>query len=149
MQHPSDDEWGSEESAEHRAHCSICRTEHERLESALADFRELSRTAAERPEYFWDRQRLAIHGRLKPSHATRRYRAIWIWATAAALVVVLVLILNPNHTQSVVPDFAAGHDQELLVGIERSLNRELPQALQPVSILTQELDNAASRSTTK
>jgi len=149
MQHPSDDEWFSEKSAEHRANCAICRSEHERLESALAGFRELARTAAERPEYFWDRQRLAIHGRLKPSRATRRHRAIWIWATAAALVVVLALILNPNHTQSVVPDFAAGHDQELLVEIERSLNRELPQALQPVSILTQELDNAASRSTTK
>jgi hypothetical protein len=149
MQHPSDDEWGSEESAEHRANCAICRAEHERLEGALAGFRALAQTAAERPEYFWDRQRLAILDRLKAPHVTRRYRAIWIWATAATLVIVLVLILNPNHSQSIVPDFAAGHDQELLVGVERSLNRELPQALQPAVILTQELDNALSHSTTK
>jgi len=149
MQHPSDNEWDSEESAEHRANCAICRAEHERLEDALAGFRALAQEAVERPEYFWDRQRLAILDRLKAPHATRRYRAVWIWATAAALVIVLVLIFNPNHSKSIVPDFAAGHDQELLVDVERSLNRELPRALQPAVILTQELDNALAHPTTK
>jgi hypothetical protein len=148
MQHPSDDEWGNEESAEHRESCAICRAEHEKLESALAGFRALAQTAAERPDYFWDRQRLAIHDRLRSARRIRGYRPICVLAATAVLVVLGVVVLT-KRSQPPMPDFAAGHDQELLVEIERSLNRELPQALQPALVLTQELDNSAARATTK
>jgi hypothetical protein len=149
MQHPSDEEWLGGESAEHRANCASCRAEQERLEGALAGFRELAKTAADRPDYFWDRQRLAIHARLQAGSRIPHFRTVWVWAAAAALVMVLGLIFYIKHTPPPVPDIAAGHDQELLLAIDRSINSELPEVLQPALVLTQELDNAASRSIKK
>ncbi len=149
MQHPSDERWFDEESATHRAGCATCRAEHERLERGLACLRELSRSAGNLPESFWERQRVAIQDRLKTSRPASRYRSAWVWATAATVVVLILLIISPSPTQSVVPDIAAGDDQELLVGIEHSLARDLPEALQPVSILVQEIDKTVSRSASR
>ncbi len=149
MQHPSDEKWFDEESARHRASCAICRDEHDRIENALAGLGVLSRDTTDLPEFFWERQRLAIQSRLKTSQGIHNYRSAWTWAAATTLVLLVLLVLSPNSTQSVVPDIVAGDDQELLIGIERSLNRELPEALQPASLLTQEIVKAPSRTAPK
>ncbi len=148
MTHRRDDQWHDGESAGHRANCASCREEQELLESALNDFRESARRAAERPEYAWERQRLAILDNLRSTRHNRGYGNFWIWASATALVLSVLTLLVPRG-EPMVPDIAAGQDQELLVAVERSLNREVPRALEPGLILTDALDAAAAHTTKK
>jgi hypothetical protein len=37
------------------------------------------------------------------------------------------------------PDFAAGYDQDLLVGVGRMLNQNVPAALEPAALITKEI----------
>ncbi len=136
------------QSAGHRADCPSCREENDRLESSLAGFRDIARTAAERPEYFWDRQRHAIRDALRSTRHIRGYGSTWAWVSAT-VVVLLALTLFVPRGEPVVPDIAAGQDQELLLSIESSLNRQVPAILEPALILTTELEKAASQSTKK
>ncbi len=141
---PGQHDW---ESGEHRANCAQCRAEHQQLESALAGFRALARETSDRPEHFWQRQRLAVRERLQEAPRRRRYGSL-AWVSAAALVLLTLVVFAP-HSEPVVPDIAAGQDQDLLVGIERSLDRNLPQALEPGLVLTQEMESPATQSTGK
>ena len=103
-------------------------------------FREAARTAAERPDRFWERQRAAVRQGIERSTARRLYVRRWSWATAAtaaALVVALVLWRRPSAP---LPHDA---DQELLVAVERSLEREVRAALEPAALLAGELSRAA------
>jgi hypothetical protein len=118
------------------------------MEAALAGFRKFAQTAPDRPDYFWERQRLAIRDRLSPTPRIPGHRSIWAWASAA-VVVVLGIMLFPTRAQPPAPDIAAGHDQDLLLAVERSLNRDVPKALAPALLLTEELDAAASRTPKK
>jgi hypothetical protein len=145
MRHPDDEEQFGSISAPHRAECAPRRREQERFESALTGFQEFVRGASERPESFWERQRLAVRARLRPARPSPGLRTVWTLASATTLLV-LALIFVPKHNQPVRADFAAGDDQELLVGIERLLNRDAPQALQPVLIITEQLEDAAAQS---
>jgi len=135
------------DSREHRAICARCRDGHEQVESAIAGLRTLAREASDRPEIFWERQRLAVRERLHAGRGARSFgRLAWV---SAAVLVLLTLALFAPRGEPVVPDIAAGQDQELLVEIERSLDRELPQALEPGLVLTRELESAATQSAQK
>ncbi len=37
------------------------------------------------------------------------------------------------------PDFAAGYDQDLLVGVGRMINQNVPAALEPAALITKEI----------
>ncbi|HYK92176.1 MAG TPA: hypothetical protein VE398_25665 [Acidobacteriota bacterium] len=138
----------SGEPTEHDAGSFPHGSERVELERALAAFRDSARAAADRPEHFWERQRLSIRDRLNSTRRSRDLETTWIWASATAFVILVLTLLVPRG-ETEVPDIAAGQDQELLVAIERSLNREVPKALEPASILTEELDVAASKSLKK
>ncbi len=148
MTHTRDNQWHDGESAEHRANCASCREEQELLDSALNDFRESARRAAARPDYGWDRQRLAILDSLRSARRSRGHGNLWLWASATVLVISVLTLFVPRG-EPMVPDIAAGQDQELLTAVERSLNREVPRALEPALILTEELNDAATRATRK
>ncbi len=62
---------------------------------------------------------------------------------------ILALAIFVPRGEPVVPDIAAGQDQELLLSVERSLDRETPESLEPALLLTAELESAASYSTKK
>jgi hypothetical protein len=40
-----------------------------------------------------------------------------------------------------IPDYAGGYDQDLLIDVEQALHRDLPSALEPVLILSDELEH--------
>ncbi len=148
MRHTGNGQRHHWESTKPRADYASCREQSEQLESALAGFRRAVRTAADRPEYFWDRQRLAVRHRMQLAPCVSRSRTVWIWASATAVVILALTIFVPRG-EPVVPDIAVGQDQELLLSVERSLNREMPESLEPALLLTAELENAASHSTKK
>ncbi len=108
------------------------------LKDALQEFRRTSRVTSERNETFWEDQRRSVHARLIAKQPVRQWRFVWVWATAAA-VVALGVGLFEQRQEPIRPDFAAGYDQQLLLDIDRALDRHLPTALEPAAILPSEI----------
>jgi len=109
------------------------------VENALGEFGRAVRSAAERPDSFWDAQRAAVGARLgQPGPAAWRRPAL-LWVPAAAAVA-LCLVLFVKDGMAPTPDFAGGADQDLLVGVERATDRECPSALEPAAMITEEME---------
>jgi hypothetical protein len=121
----------------------------ERPIRTLVSFRDWARAATDRPEDFWERQRLGVHARLTKGKMNRRW--LGAWASAAIIAVVIValgLLLSTKPQQQPIPDLAAGYDQDLLVDIERSLRRPVPAALEPAMLLAQEVISGSETKST-
>ncbi|MBZ5495270.1 MAG: hypothetical protein LAP85_02620 [Acidobacteriia bacterium] len=80
-----------------------------------------------------------LRGRLQ----RRPWRARWqlpVWLSAAAVtIVVFIVMLFVKPEKPPAPDPAKGNDQELLLGVDRLLNKEVPSALEPALVLTKEM----------
>ncbi len=114
------------------------------LESALAMFRSSTRTAAERPEWFWKKQHAVIMDRLYEPIPTRRPGRALAWSTAAlAVLFCLFFLVQPSKAPA--PDLPAGADQTLLIEVERELSKEYPEALMPAALLGDGTENLQSR----
>ncbi|MGH9702287.1 MAG: hypothetical protein ACRD4K_02835 [Candidatus Acidiferrales bacterium] len=147
--HLSDESWAavlaSELDAASQAHlegCGTCRAEERALRSALDGARESLSAAAERSEIFWIRQRAEINARIREQRAGHHRLA---WATAVAFVVLAAsLLLRPVPRREPAP-LATVSDQELLMQVESSLSRDVPEALSPSDLITQELAEASQK----
>jgi hypothetical protein len=110
----------------------------EGLEGVLYEFRDSIRAEADRPDFFWARQRNAILSILdRPDSAESRWKRIWIPAAAALL---LCMLFFAEISEAPVPDLAAGYDQNLLIEVERALNRSHPDALAPALLIIEEME---------
>ena len=117
-----------EAAAGHAAACAVCAAEVEDLRSSLGDWKrsldeELARRSLARPH--------------RPS------RLPWLLLASAAALVALLLApaIRPVAMQPVASP-APIADQELLASIDVALQRELPQALEPASLLVADLSAA-------
>lgn len=117
----------------HVAACAECRGRLERLRSAVSALRRSAHAQAEKPEPFWTRQRAAAAARASQSPARPM-----TWAAALAVAVLAALLLQEPRPV-VQPAPATDPDQALLVSVESALNRQVPQALAPAALLTQEI----------
>ena len=123
--------------AEHIAACPECREQLERLGSATATLRDSVRAQAEKPEGFWARQRSAAVA--QSSQLSVRPLA---WATAVAVAVLAgMLVQEPHPAAPAAPP--PDPDHALMLAVQRAVNREVPQALEPVALLTQEMNRNA------
>ena len=117
------------------------------LREQLAELPASVKAAADRPEAFWQKQRQAIWRRIE-TKKSRRLIPRLAWAAVAVAVLAGVLIGHPSRPVSpvviVTPPQAQVDDNELLAGIERTLQSDGPEALQPVSLLTQETSQDSS-----
>ncbi len=68
----------------------------------------------------------------------RRRSAAWI-AVAVTIVLVAVAVRFGEREKAPMPDFSAGYDEELLVGVGRMVNQNVPAALEPGTVLSQEI----------
>jgi len=112
----------------------------EQIASAL---RAEIQAAAQRPESFWRQQQAEILARLGGPAAAPRPLA---WASAAALLALAVLLSLPGSPPVAVappPD----PDRQLLLEVQQTLDREVPDALAPASLLTQEMSQALDANT--
>jgi hypothetical protein len=114
-------------------------SESEQLKDGIRNFRESFRVAAERPDTFWARQRVAISEGLQ-RHPTdkSKWKPALLWAPAS-IVVLMCLFLFTVKSKLPAPDFAVGADQNLLVDVEQALVRDCPEALAPAAILVHEI----------
>jgi hypothetical protein len=118
---------------EHLAVCSVCSEELARLRRATSSLRDSAHVQAERPEGFWTRQRSSAASRL-----SGRSVSPLTWAAAlAAAILAATLLQEPRPVVPATP--ASDPDQALLVSVERAVNRQVPQALAPAALITQEI----------
>lgn len=117
----------------HLESCPECRGRLERLRSATASLRDSVRASAEKPEGFWVRQRSAAAAR-----STRQPVRPLAWAAAmAAAVLAATLLQEPRPVAPAAPP--PDPDHALMVAVEQATRREVPQALAPAALLTQEI----------
>ena len=140
-------------SAAHLANCMECRRELEGIRTALTAVRAESLALGERPPGFWREQRLAIAARLSAGNefATRPLA----WAASLSIVALVAAFLVqgvPPLPLRVVPppastgiSVAADSDHDLLVDVARFTRRDVPRALEPATLIAQELHRAAGR----
>jgi hypothetical protein len=135
---------------QHLAECTTCRAEHEAFAHTLASLSEWSAAAAQRDDVFWARQQARIAALIAMQPAVCIPIPRIAWAVAAALIIMAAVLLSPTaHPPQVA---RADPDHELLLAIERSLDRDLTPALEPAAVLAEEMNQAlhpADRKTPK
>ena len=138
----------SAEVSEHLARCAACAEEQQRLQKAFAGLSAATRATAERPEGFWYTQRAAIATRLGESVPQRSRLLAWAGALAALVLLAALMmpqgapVQSPSERAQMNPTRNADPDHELMVGIEQSMRRQVPRALEPALLLTQEMNQA-------
>jgi hypothetical protein len=123
--------------------CDDCLNEVTRLrETATA-----LKTAADQPQEFWDRQRLAIRNKVvevtvKPVPLSQRLA----WAPVLALIILAGLLLTGGTpaTPTIPQQAAIDPDHELLVAVEQVMQSNGPDALEPATYFVQQIAQQAS-----
>lgn len=125
------------------------------IKNSLNAWRESVDSEAERPEWFWARQRARIASGMKPPKPQRLPQAAWAGiAATVALGVALMFVNKPvsdvTGPGGPVPPTAHPQmtDQQLMSELENTMNSGVPEALQPASTLAQEMEQAHSARTT-
>jgi len=122
--------------------CDSCLNEVARLRESVAGLK----TAADKPQDFWDRQRGAIRTQItdRPTLVKSRIRGL-AWAPALAVLVLAALLLSggtppPTPIETKVN---VDPDHELLLSVERVMQSNGPEALAPATYFVQEIKQEA------
>lgn len=145
--HPTEEQWGAvmlgtvdDVVCAHIEKCAACRVERERFQGAVTALRNSVVRASNRPEAFWQRQRAMISARASLRRFVER-RLVWATALAVVVLAASMLLKQSPATHVAAPD----SDQALLMDIDRSVDRGVPEALAPAALLTQEISRATQR----
>jgi hypothetical protein len=126
----------------HLEFCDSCLHEVGRLRETVAALRD----AGGQPEVFWRTQQAAIQARTEAVPASRLPglpRSVW--ALAVLLIAAGLLLLSGDHTPPSIQRAAINSDpdHELLVEVERVMQSNGPDSLQPAAYLVQEISQEA------
>ena len=131
--------------------CVDCYARVERVRIQMKELRLAVGELTSRPEHFWTRQRAAIMDRVSDPRPAIGHR--WVWASGASLamlVLVLVLLLWPRQSRQQPPQVAQvaqdTQDDELLTQIENDVQRPVPRALEPATLLVRARNDMAQSS---
>jgi hypothetical protein len=127
------------DAAEHLRACARCRAELQRLQDGVAGYAQGVAEAAPHDEAFWAAQRAEI-ARRASRRERRRFTAWTAGLAAAASLVLWLTVPRPEKDTAPVPDA----DQELLLAVQRSLDRGLPAALEPARLLVSDVGAVSS-----
>ncbi|MBZ5516717.1 MAG: hypothetical protein LAN62_18085 [Acidobacteriia bacterium] len=124
----------------HLQACPQCREEIQSLHASLDVWVEDVGGGAGTSEAFWRRQREAIDARLGqwPWHRPWKHLACATATVTLVLLATAVLYRRPAPRVNEAPV----DDNALLLSVHNSIRSEVPQALKPVALLTQEIDRA-------
>jgi hypothetical protein len=147
--HLNDEQWvaavlneNGEAAAKHLAECDTCRRELRSFTGAAGAVQAQVRKAVERPEAFWQRQREGISTRLAARVSIHSWKR-WVWVTATVTLILLASTLLYRNTAPPMQTTAqTDPDDALLLSVQQSIHSDLPQALRPAALLTQEIGRA-------
>jgi predicted anti-sigma-YlaC factor YlaD len=147
--HLNDEQWAAavlnesnDAAAKHLADCPTCREEVRSFAGVASTAQAQVRKAAEQPEAFWQRQREGIRIRLAARDFTHPWKR-WAWVTATvALMVLASTLLSRNGAPPLQTAVQTDPDDALLLSVRQSIQSDLPQALRPAALLTQEIYRA-------
>ena len=111
------------------------------LRRTLDALPEWARTAADRPNAFWERQQAEIRKRIAVAPQRSSMQTVTAWPGAFAVVLLAILLLSdspaprPSRAQT-------DPDQELLVAVEHTVQSGVPQALEPAAMLAEEINSS-------
>ena len=127
--------------------CVDCYARVERARIQMEQMRQAAEKLGSHPEHFWTRQHAAIMGRIDESKPGFGYR--WLWAPGVALamlILVSVLLLWPRPVHRKTVELASGSDaadDALLTQIADDLQRPVPRALEPATLLVKARNDMA------
>jgi predicted anti-sigma-YlaC factor YlaD len=147
--HLSDEQWAAavldesdEAAAKHLAECAACRADVKNFVAVAGAVQKQRRKMAEQPEVFWQQQRESINARLAVRAFTHPRRR-WIWVAATVMLILLAsTLLSRNNAPPTQATAQRDPDDALLLSVQRSIQSDLPLALRPAALLTQEIDRA-------
>ena len=124
------------------------------IKNALQAWRESAEKQAERPEWFWARQRSRIASHRNQPRLKRMPSLAWAGVAGDGGLGCGVDGSRPkrnmvNRDPHPVPKIEAEmSDHELMQQLEQTMNSGIPDALQPASALAQEMEQAYSSGST-
>jgi len=141
--HLSEQQWGElltppNASPQHLAECSECHEEHKRLQELMSVLPEWARSTDQQPEIFWARQSAGIRSRIAQLPERRRSARL-VWAIAVGIILLASFLLRTGSVRIPRHRCQVDADHELLVAVEQVLDGDVPEALQPASLLTEEM----------
>ena len=120
----------------------VIQSDQEALRPLLDALPELARTSAERPEQFWQEQRVAVWSRIardrNPHDRKVRRPLVLAWSALAAMVLLAALMLD-RASGAPPPMAQVDPDHELLLAVERAVHNDGPAALDPAALLAEEM----------
>jgi hypothetical protein len=121
------------------------------IRSTLDRWRDSAHLQAERPDWFWSRQRTRI---LSEIDRRQNRPPAFAWAGVAATVALAIALLvpanQPNTYEPITPKQVAQtdlSDHDLMLAVERTLNAGVPTSLAPAGMLAQEMNEAFAEKT--
>jgi hypothetical protein len=123
----------------HLTTCSSCRAERERVRRLLAELPTVTHVVAQNTDAFWEQQSRDIWAKIDSIES--RKVPVLAWASAATVLIAATLLFNSAPT--VPPRAQADSDHELMVQLERTLQSEVPMALEPAALLAREITQNA------
>jgi predicted anti-sigma-YlaC factor YlaD len=147
--HLNDEQWAAAvlnqndaAAANHLAECPACREEVNCFAAAAGAARAQARKVMDQPETFWRRQRERISNRQAGLDFAYPWRR-WIWVTATVMLILLAsTLLSRNSAPPIQTAAQTDPDDALLLSVQRSIQSDLPRALRPAALLTQEINRA-------
>lgn len=119
------------------------------LDNALHTWRESAEKQAERPDWFWARQRALLSSKMQEPRVKRVPSLAWAGIAATVAIGVALMVpgqkptnKSPVPTTAVPQQQAQVSDSDLMQQLQETMNSSVPDALQPASSLKQELDQA-------
>jgi hypothetical protein len=131
---------------DHLLACASCRSERDVLEADISAFSTAAREASDRPIHFWTRQSTQIHSKLASAKSSRMGLGSRMTSAFVALALAAFLLLERAPSPRPEPQVAtgSGSDHELLLEVERALQRDTPAALEPVTLLVEDMSRTTS-----
>jgi len=147
--HLSDEQWAAavlnenhEAVVNHLAACAACREEVRSFAAAAGAAQAQARQVLEQPETFWRQQREGISARLAARDFTQPWKR-WVWVTATVMLILLAsTLLSRNSGPPIQTAAQPDPDDALLLSVQQSIQTDLPRALRPAALLTQEIGRA-------
>jgi hypothetical protein len=115
-----------------------------RLRPTLDALAGWTRTVADRPESFWERQRAGVWAR-RSARSKRAAQRLGALAGTLCLALLAVVLFRANRPPAQAPLGTEGQrDHELLLRVEQTIASDGPQALAPAALLAQEISRDRS-----